>query len=934
MSIRNTEKSIPAGVKTDELGECSKDNDDNYALVSYLSSPITCGTSCDYVLFVKTSKDPEKYKYIWRVTTGSSDSENNIQTETKETKTGVFDCLVTDAGSLKIEVDVIYDNEKEKTLSLEQAVIEPNKDLEMRLSGKLDDLLKNLIKNGGEDATTVVESFLPAWGGNPRVSRMLINDFSKYILNASHLSSANVDNGIPSNFLAAIVYAELLKKPYWDPTSVERRLNDKAEVITDAIGVCQLEPPIAAMVIVNPKTKKNYIETIKEFSVKDGLIIQKDKDDLLKIFQSALKNKNNDNMMVDIYNLLRFPRSNILIASRWLSALKNREKRWPKKPGEFPDSLLVDKSAIAVIAKEFKTGALGVDKGNAYFQKNDYGEKIIKLIDLPTIALPFRGLLKISGKVVDKEDNSKKLDNVKMKIYRTMVLVIENSKKSLSYYSTSETIAKNEIGKLDEKTYKGSYPVLEIAKGADCVKIKSNKLEKASNHEGWICTQEKDAHLALIYDEKESENFPHTDKDGNFSVFVNDWQVHSIRFVDNDGEHYDYYHERISIPKDSVELNLGNVKMEKAGNLVREKDILKNLKEFKGYIYTHEGSDSVDKDKIENGIWYRVKKGKIKYNGKYYEYESQNTTFKGVKKDGNDVKDYEYYAKVVKGTAEIKSGEIKVGEEYTVSEGVVLYNGSEYKKNEKFIGVEKKTDFSPTGKVVIYYDACYPYQLGDLITLPQPKKDDFKSNNCCTFTEALLIKSFQDKFGKEKIKWDQKKHNFWNIVSESPNSNDSQKEITVNKNERIDAIYSVEELGIGNIEGKVEDGQPPKNWDPVPWTLVQGFKNKLNGDWGEGHSFIIMDLHKESKRVLILESNSTDAETGGKPKLKDGPQFRQCGHIDKYEKQGYRLEKKEWIGYKLTEKEMKKVIWSKLTDSTEGDYKYRVMARLRVFDID
>lgn len=52
------------------------------------------------------------------------------------------------------------------------------------------------------------------------------------------------------------------------------------------------------------------------------------------------------------------------------------------------------------------------------------------------------------------------------------------------------------------------------------------------------------------------------------------------------------------------------------------------------------------------------------------------------------------------------------------------------------------------------------------------------------------------------------------------------------------------ETGMGE---KVDDVEAAPN----PWTLVQGWKTQ----WTGGHTFIIVDHHKETDKILTIESN-------------------------------------------------------------------------------
>jgi hypothetical protein len=118
--------------------------------------------------------------------------------------------------------------------------------------------------------------------------------------------------------------------------------------------------------------------------------------------------------------------------------------------------------------------------------------------------------------------------------------------------------------------------------------------------------------------------------------------------------------------------------------------------------------------------------------------------------------------------------------------------------------------------------ARYPFPLPGLSVPLSPPE----TNNCCTFVEALLVKAWADTH--PEFKWGSKRHGQMMILS---------------ADDFFSPVTAVIESGMGSV---MDDT------DIKPWTVVQGWRGKWNG----GHTFIIVDHHEETDRVLTLESNS------------------------------------------------------------------------------
>jgi hypothetical protein len=53
------------------------------------------------------------------------------------------------------------------------------------------------------------------------------------------------------------------------------------------------------------------------------------------------------------------------------------------------------------------------------------------------------------------------------------------------------------------------------------------------------------------------------------------------------------------------------------------------------------------------------------------------------------------------------------------------------------------------------------------------------------------------------------------------------------------------------IESNMAVAVPEPDTPPHPWTVIQGWRRQ----WRSGHTFIIVDHHEQTDRVLTLESN-------------------------------------------------------------------------------
>ncbi|HUV31423.1 MAG TPA: hypothetical protein VMY05_10090 [Acidobacteriota bacterium] len=177
----------------------------------------------------------------------------------------------------------------------------------------------------------------------------------------------------------------------------------------------------------------------------------------------------------------------------------------------------------------------------------------------------------------------------------------------------------------------------------------------------------------------------------------------------------------------------------------------------------------------------------------------------------------------------------------------------------------------------------YQNAAGDFVSSLKAAPPKSTQNGCNSFVEALLIQAWREKFGAT-FGWDNDKH----MTVMIPNRWDDTEPPAGGQFDPTIDLYGPVTLAIGEDDddvrmaiGVASDRIPP------PWTVVQAWwkwnptrvppaepgKPPTATDIG-GHCFIIVDVHPETQRVLMLESNV--------PSKLNGPGFREAGHLDNF----------------------------------------------------
>lgn len=134
----------------------------------------------------------------------------------------------------------------------------------------------------------------------------------------------------------------------------------------------------------------------------------------------------------------------------------------------------------------------------------------------------------------------------------------------------------------------------------------------------------------------------------------------------------------------------------------------------------------------------------------------------------------------------------------------------------------------------------YPWPLPTArVPLAPPRQ-----NNCCTFVEALVAKAYANA-NVPGFVWDARRHGQMMVDSDD---------------DYFSPVTAVVDSGIAVPA-------PSPDASPHPWTVIQGWRRM----WRQGHTFIVVDHHAPTDRVLLLESNAAYGL--------NGPGYRELGAL-------------------------------------------------------
>lgn len=294
MAVRKTESRIPSGLQPGDLGEVTISPDGHCILVSFITAPLAVNRENIYVVFVTDNGLAASVSsFEWTFTLAAQPPDM--------TTTGFGQQSYTPAaeGSLEVKVRLLDGGNSElATLSLTQQV------------GPLNEELETMITEAANN---------PGAGmGNPDVLRELVNDHNPYYMNvplqtpeagegfSQYLFSTVTDGALETN-------AEKRKSRLEEvAASINDSSTDFASNIGAGLGVAKVRMTLLTMLL--PPTPVPFTE-LPEANAENAAA-----DEQLRQQIAGMS----DDDKIDLFNRVRFPKSNIIICGKLLEALRDK----------------------------------------------------------------------------------------------------------------------------------------------------------------------------------------------------------------------------------------------------------------------------------------------------------------------------------------------------------------------------------------------------------------------------------------------------------------------------------------------------------------------------------------------------------------------------------------------------------------------------------
>ena len=293
MAVRKTESRIPQNLQPSDLGQSVVAADGRCALVSFVSSPLVINRQNICVLFITDAGlAAVASSFEWTI----AESVGLPRVETFEF--GEIAFTPTHQGALNVSVRVLDSSANEQaSLSMVQEVVPA--------SAELETLINDAIEHPGPSI------------GSPEVLRELINEHNTYYQNVAPQTPESGDAF--KRFVFSMVYDGALQR-----TAAERKqdldqlalsLNeatvDFATLGAKGAGVCAIRPLLLSMTLPDMLEFTFLPEDVNKRSVAMEQLLQ-----TLALLE--------ENKRIDLYNILRFPKSNITFCGRVLETLRNK----------------------------------------------------------------------------------------------------------------------------------------------------------------------------------------------------------------------------------------------------------------------------------------------------------------------------------------------------------------------------------------------------------------------------------------------------------------------------------------------------------------------------------------------------------------------------------------------------------------------------------
>jgi hypothetical protein len=298
MPVRKTESRIPFDFQPAELGEAVSSPDERSALVSFITSPLVVQRENIYVLFVTDSTLAASIaRYEW------SFIENGGTPTVESTEHGESAYTPGATGSLSITVRALDSGDTERlSLSLSQQIVALQAEIE------------TLIAEAGDSIEPRV--------GNPDVARELVNDHSPYYQDVT-LETPESGEAF-QRFVFTMTYDGALRRT---PSQRKEHLNRLAASLNsqsmdfrttadEGVGICGVRLALLAMTVSSGGGTPPLAWTELPEPANQRLVAHQQ---LLETLSQLPEEQR-----IDLYNLARFPKSNITQCAKILEKLRNR----------------------------------------------------------------------------------------------------------------------------------------------------------------------------------------------------------------------------------------------------------------------------------------------------------------------------------------------------------------------------------------------------------------------------------------------------------------------------------------------------------------------------------------------------------------------------------------------------------------------------------
>jgi len=292
MPIRKTESRIPASFQADDLGQATSSASGSCMLISCASSPLVQNRTYQYVVFAVDNAVGNLVESVsWTIT-----PQSGVPEVTNSSVSELF-YLANELGPLQVNVRLLDAADQElESLTLQQEVVEPSEELE--------DLIDEAIDDPG------------AGMANPEALRELINEHNSYYRNV--LPENPEPEGGYKQLVFNMAFEGVIKRK---PQERRRHLAQMASALnegttdfvtlgTQGAGVCGIRMVLLAMTLgMIPWTTLP-----EEPNQRASAAVELDR---------SLATLTEENR-IDLFNIARFPKSNIKWCGRILENLRNQ----------------------------------------------------------------------------------------------------------------------------------------------------------------------------------------------------------------------------------------------------------------------------------------------------------------------------------------------------------------------------------------------------------------------------------------------------------------------------------------------------------------------------------------------------------------------------------------------------------------------------------